>query len=110
MARFAVGQRVLYTSPHVDWVPYGMHRASMGNNGYMPLDVLGDNGNIQPISGTILKVILQQDGGINYDFAPDGWLTPESGWPRGFQAEEKYFSELPDPETYLPGQVLPLKK
>lgn len=106
MGKFAKGQRVLYTSQHIDWVPYGSHRASMGNNGYMLLDVLGEDGKIQPISGTILGELPLPDGSIVYGFAPDGWLSPAKGWKPGFQVDERDLSEMPEPEIYSPGKVV----
>lgn len=103
--KFKVSQRVLYTSPQIPDIPTWEHRASMGNEGYMPLNRRDENGVTIPITGTILGIVRDNNGDIDYNFAPDGWILPITGWPHGFQAPEKHFSELSDPDLYLPGIV-----
>lgn len=105
MSKFRVGQRVLYTSPQNQEFPSWSHLASMGYAGYMILNARDEQGNTKPITGTILKEIGEPDGSTSYDFAPDGWIKPDSGWPLGFQAGEEYFSELDDPDLVLPGTI-----
>lgn len=105
MSKFKAGDRVIYTSPQHEDVPTWSHLASMGYAGYMILNARDENGDTKPITGTILKVIGERDGSTSYDFAPDGWIKPESGWPQGFQAGEQYFSELDDPDLVLPGTI-----
>lgn len=106
MPKYNVGQRVLYTSPPMGRWSFRFHVASMGNQAaVMHLNARDEQGRIKPITGTILKVIPQPDGSAAYDFAPDGWILPASGWPKGFQASEKDLAELNDPHLTLPGTL-----
>lgn len=104
MPKFKENERVVFTDRPNKQVPNWSHMASMGNEGYMILNAKDEGGRIKPLTGTILKVIQEPDGSTTYDFAPDGWKTPPSGWPRGFRAEEKYLSKCP-PELHLPGTI-----
>lgn len=73
----------------------------------MWLNAKDENGRIKPITGEVHYPTgtQQLDGEYWYDFFPDGWVLPESGWPRGFQAPEEHFQELGNPDEYLPGTV-----
>jgi hypothetical protein len=106
MAKFQVGQRVMYVSPPAPFkVPNWFHAASMGRHGYMHLNAKDEGGQTKPITGTIGKVLPQNDGTIMYDFFPDGWITPEAGWPRGFQCEEINLYAMKDETVVLPGVI-----
>lgn len=100
---YTIGQRVKYTSP-LD--SYAFHCASMGNQAaVMHLNARDEKGRIRPITGTVTSIPLPGiDGTIYYDFTPDGWILPPSGWPRGFQVGEKDISPAADDE-YLPGTI-----
>jgi len=104
MAKFQPGQRVVYTSPQHPDFPGWQSLASMGYAGYMLLNARDEHGNTKPITGTIRKAIRDGDGSTTYDFEPDGWVTPERGWPRGFQAPEECLKEL-DSDLELPGTI-----
>lgn len=103
--RFKPEQRVKYISPQTPWFPERFHAADMGGRLVMHLNARDEWGTTKPITGTILKAITEPDGSHVYDFMPDGWILPESGWPRGFQAPEKDLYELDDPNEYLPGTI-----
>jgi len=105
MAKFTVGQRVLFTSP-----PHNLdawfHAASMGNGDVvMHLNARDENGKVKSITGEIAAIIPQGDGSLMYDFYPDGWIVPASGWPRGFQAQESWLQALEDDTLVLPGTI-----
>ena len=106
MSKFSVGQRVLYTSPPApSHISSWLHVASMGNQLVMHLNAKDEVGRIKPITGTVEKVLSENDGSFFYDFYPDGWITPESGWPRGFQCPEKHLQALKDDTLVLPGTI-----
>lgn len=101
--KFKVGQRVVYKIPENR---QGSVFASMGGDGsrVMHLNAKGEDGLNKPITGTILKVVPDNRGDFDYAFAPDGWITPESGWPNGFMAFETYLTAWKHPGS-LPGTI-----
>ena len=106
MNKFTVGQRVLYTSPDNTFIASWFHVASMGNGELvMHLNAKDEQGRIKPITGKIGKVLPEHDGSTSYDFFPDGWIVPASGWPRGFQCPEEQLQALVDPGLVLPGTL-----
>lgn len=106
MNKYNVGTRVLYTSPENHKIKNWFHAASMGNHpGVMHLNARDAQGRIKSITGVVGKVMGNQDGTTDYDFYPDGWVTPESGWPRGFQVPETSLKLLEDESLVLPGTL-----
>jgi len=101
MTKFHEGQRVLYRSQG-NSLDAWFHAADMGHTELvMHLNVYGADGRIKPITGEIGKVLE----GDSYDFYPDGWITPDSGWPRGFQTSADRLEVLEDPSLRLPGTL-----
>lgn len=87
MSKFVEGQRVLYTSQ------------------VMHLNAKDEQGKIKPITGTLGKETFREMDETWFDFFPDGWVTPPSGWPRGFQNSDKYLQALEDETLVLPGTI-----
>lgn len=96
MSSFSENQRVLFRS-----VPDGFHAAFLGvHNKVMHLNAQDEQGQVQPITGTLLHYdpLLMQ-----WFFRPDGWPAWARG--QGIYIDEAYLSELADPTLVLPGPI-----
>jgi len=104
MQQFQPGQRVIFQDvPHPKH-PNAPHFASWGEDGrVMLLNAQDENGNILPITGTIVRLTYVDDNGNeSYSFIPDGW--PQGTNFFGCQIAARYLSPLDDGRV-LPGTI-----